>query len=604
MRNRAFVALVAALSLCCSSSVKSEDPPPAGSDPGADPGAGHEVSDSAGAEPDTGPGCAYSGAHLVPGPCEEGFDEALAAKALRYERCWRIFNAGGIGLNTDVSVSIENAADRALIEDFISNKDGWEDELQELAGRPPLELLTAQHKVAGLYAGVGIVADAYRYGVLRDQGYPEAEVTRARGHLLAGLEGLHIAVAITGEPGVIARGLGRKSWNWGVELVPLKDGDGNPLPLEKNNGAWRADNSEGGLYPDYVWEDSCSRDQLIGWVAAFGAAWEVIGDDEQVPEAAKKTLQADARALGHALKKVRERGYDLEVPDADGRITLHGWLHEHNLDGKAYVDTFENGFHAVMALGIVASYAYAAEDPELSGWLREDLVEARELPRIAKEQVALLCDGGVGTNFSNVNMAMMGFWLALRYIEDGETRATLREGLRDSLYARPGKSFQPRDHHYSFYDFTYAASVGDTSASGASGSADTEALASGLETLKAFREPPYWDEKVQNCPVYEPIRCKEQRSETGSCSWDEEALAEPCTGVDGVTKLTPIGCAGWKCTPVVDAAVPWELQVPSNYHWRSAPHQANGGGDGSRMMPGVDFRFAYWTGRWTSLAPR
>lgn len=615
MKLRYLFLLAVAVALVACSSGESAAPADTATDAGAevspadvaadtapDLGAPEDIEDDAGA--DAGIGCAYDGRHLVPGPCEDGFDAELAGKAQRYDRCWRLFNAGEIGVNADIGVSAENTADRGLIEEFIHEHEGWEAEFEAFAGRAPTELLTSRSKTAGLYVGAGIVADAFRYGVLRDQGYPEAEVERARGHLLKSLEVLHVATAVTGVPGVIARGLALAEWNevWGRELVPLADEEGNPLPLEKNNGVWRADNSPGGQYADYIWEDSCSRDMLVGWAAAFGAAWEVIGDDDSVPASVKTTLREDARALGQALMVVRESGYDLEVPDADGRTTLHGWLNEHNLDGQVYAPTLENGFHAAMALGIVAAYAYASGDEDMQRWLQEDLIEARELPRIAKETVQSFCDFGMGTNFSNVNMAAMGFWLAQRYVPDATARTTLREGMRDSLYARPGRSFQPRDHHYSFYDFAFAASEADASAFGpAGGEPDAQAMENGLDTLRKFKEPPYWDTAVVNCPVFEDIGCKAQWNATGECSWDDALLEEPCIAIDGETELVPAGCTGWKCTEVVEEAVPWELQRPSNYHWRSPPHEPNGGGNGTGMMPGVDFRFAYWLGRWTSL---
>ena len=546
-------------------------------------------------------------AHLLPGPGEAGWDAELAAKARRYDRCWRLWNAAEVGLNTDVSVALDNPDDRALIEDFVQQHDGWEEDFEAFAGRPAVELISGPNTVAGLYGGVGLVADAYRYGVLRDTaattGEDDAEVDRARVHLLRGLEMLHAATAITGVEGVIARGLALTAWNerWGIELVPLADAEGDPLPEVKNNGAWRADNSPDGAFPHLIWEDSVSRDQLVGWVAAFAAAWEVVANDPDIPQAVKDTLQADAKALGRALMVVGESGYDLEVPDADGRITLHGWLNEHNLDGQAYLPQYENGFHAVMALGIVAAYAYTSGDAELTSWLEDELIGERELPRIAKERVADLTDFGYGSNFSNYNMAFMGFWLALRYIDVPAARQTLREALEESLYARPGEVFQPVDISYSFYDFTYAAGMADASAFSAGSRPDAGAVGRGTDTLVKFAEPPYWDYAVVNCPVYEGTDCGEQYSEHGFCNWPE--LGEVCIASDGVTELHPIGCVAWKCTEAVAEPVPWQLHRPSNYHWRSAPHQPNGGGSGAGLLPGVDFRFAYWLGRWTRVAP-
>jgi hypothetical protein len=199
-------------------------------------------------------------------------------------------------------------------------------------------------------------------------------------------------------------------------------------------------------------------------------------------------------------------------------------------------------------------------------------------------------------------MAMMGYWLALRFLPDPAARATLQAGFRDGFYARPGKAFQPRDHGYAFYDLTAAAWAADASAFGLAASApDPEAMARGLSTLAKFREPPYWSTKVVNCPVYEVHDCSVNANDAGLCSWDPALFAEPCVASDGVTLLELLGCGGWKCNGVASEALPWELVPPSNYHWRSSPHDVNGGDDGSGLLPGVDFRFAYWMGRWTAL---
>jgi len=194
---------------------------------------------------------------LVPGPGQDGYDADLEAKAVRIERAHQIFVSAGIGVNKDISIALANAEDRDAVTDFLTTSDSWD--FESFSGKTPLDVITTNHKVAGLYAGVGIAANAYRYGVLRNQGYPCEDVDRARGYLLASLDALHLAQEITGTPGVIARGFQRNDIPHNdVTTVPLFDGDGNPLPEgPKNNGTWRDDIS--GNYPDYSWEDSVSR---------------------------------------------------------------------------------------------------------------------------------------------------------------------------------------------------------------------------------------------------------------------------------------------------------------------------------------------------------
>ena len=53
----------------------------------------------------------------------------------------------------------------------------------------------------------------------------------------------------------MVRALARAGTPGDGKRSPLFDA-GEPLPAEKNNGTWQADNS--GHYEGYIWEDSCS----------------------------------------------------------------------------------------------------------------------------------------------------------------------------------------------------------------------------------------------------------------------------------------------------------------------------------------------------------
>lgn len=530
------------------------------------------------------PGCAthpYTGSWLLPGPCEPGYDAALGAKARRYERIWRLFNAAAMGVNTDVAVEVTSATDRAAIEGFAVEDNGWD--YLGFAGKAPLDVITRQDKVAGLYAGMGIAADAYRYAVMRDQGYDPVEVDHARDHLLAGLEGLHRAVAITGAPGVIARGYARKDLPGSeyIQTMPLFDDQGQPLPPEKSNGTWRE--TPNADYSNYVWEDSISRDQMLGWVTAFAAAWEAIRDDDSVSQDVKDRLRQEALQIGRELMVVRASGYDLEIPDADGRTTLHGYLNENNIEGT-YLGQPLNGFHALMALGFASAWVYVTDDADLRQWLTEELIGKRKLHELARSYVLLMWAGDK-TNYSNYNMAFGSMWLAQRYLDDPAAQAVLRETLESSMYAIPGEPDQPAVLGQSYFDFIYAAGMAGQRAGGPlTAAVDEAAMKRGLDTLRAFPEAPYWDQTVSNCPAAE-------------CTCEEPAVASSaCTGADG-TPLTVLGCVGRSCDLICDEPVPLGIRPPSNYHWRSNPFKPNGGGDGSSLLPGVDFRIAYWMAR-------
>jgi hypothetical protein len=517
---------------------------------------------------------------MIPGPGEEGYDSDLALKAERYDRQFTVFNSLAAGVNADVSVPLDNKQDRALIESFLRQDDGWD--FEKSTGRPVKQVIDHWQKVAGAYAGPGAAADAFRYGVLRDRGYPRQEVDRAREQLVAAAKALHRSVAITGVPGVIARGYQRTDYptGWDNKTVPLFDSNGDPLPEPKNNGTWREDNS--GKYPDYIWEDSCSRDMYIGWAIGFAAVWEVIHDDDTIAPDIKDALKVDARALALELSKVRESGFDLEIPDADGRITFHGYLHEKNFD-RVYTTLPRNGQHAVMALGSVAAWAYITNDPEVKTYLYQTLLEERKLAKVVKEWIKLIHVWPL-TNFSNYNMAFQGAWLALRYIDPERAPLAYQDlmlAVEEGLYSPSGITHLPKEQKQSFYDVVYAVGRAGANVWRAPGQpTDTGALARGLETLNEFPDPPYWERSQINCD-------------------DEEIATEACTGQDG-TRFDLLGYVGRGGKLVADQPVPMRIRPPSNYHWRSNPYQVNSGSadDSPRLLPGVDFRFVYWLGRW------
>jgi hypothetical protein len=352
----------------------------------------------------------------------------------------------------------------------------------------------------------------------------------------------------------------------------LFDAMGNPLPTVKNNGTWREDAS--GRLGQFVWEDSCSRDQFQGWILGMAAAWEVIGDDPTIDDGVKAGLQGHAKDIATQLATIRPSGYDLEIWDADGRPTFHGYLHENNLEGD-YLP-FINGVHAIMAVGIVGALAFVAEDEDVDAYLYDHLLGERDLA--AKARANMLVDFGAGSNFSNYNMAMAAGWMALRWVDDADARAHI-VGAIAKVYDNGGPR-QPREQGQSLFDFVYAASVGEATAFGpAAGPLDDAAIDRGLATLVALAVPPAYDVSVDQCDA-------------------DEIAAMSCTLADG-TVVALLGAVGHNDELIAEPPIPIELRPPSNYYWRSNPYAVNGGGDGSGLPGSADFRFAYWIGRWT-----
>lgn len=556
-------ASIACLPFTACSSDSSADPPaetdPYPSVPWVDPPA-------CGSDPGLGP-------TMIPGPGDASFDAELARKAHGFDRVFHVLNAIGTNVNVDVSVPVEWTDQREAIRSFIQDQDGWD--FEGFTGQKPEDVIGQWHKVAGAYAGVGVAADAYWYGTLRDSGAACADVERARAFVLANYDALHLATAITGVPGVIARGFARRDLpgSESIETVPLFDTDGSPLPEEKNNGTWREDNS--GLYPEYIWEDSCSRDMLIGWVIGMAATWEVTHADPMIPQAMKDRLRDDATAIVRSLMQVGDRGYDLEIHDADGRLTYHAYINENSID-RGYLAGAANGMHGVMALGIVAALAYISREPDVVSYLRQDLVDSRKLPELARDNMIL--DAGLVSNFSGYNMAFEGAWLAYRYLPDEDAREVVRDATAIALYDRPDADRQPSEQKQTFYDFVHALAQGrGTAFSNMTAAPDEGAIGRGLETLHEFWEPPYFGQYRENCD--------EAEIESGDC-----------IGIDG-TPIKVLGYVGRNDDLIAQDPVPMRIRPASNYYWRSNPYWVNGGDD-TGLYAANDFRFVYWLARW------
>jgi hypothetical protein len=497
-------------------------------------------------------------------------DAALDAAARRFDRGFVALHAAYTGVNTEVT-AVDPAA-RARIERFLTEDDGWD--FAAFDGAPP-EDVASWAKVAGAYAGAGAAADAFRYAVLRDEGAACDEIDRARAQLHAALDAIHRAVAITGAPGVIARGYQRRDRpGFSETTTPLFDAMGNPLPEVKNNGTWRDDQS--GLYPEYAWEDSCSRDMLIGWVLGMGALWEVGRNDPTIDAARLATLAEDASAIAQRLMEVGAEGYDLEIHDADGRLTYHAYLHESAVD-RTYVRNFRrNGQHAIMALGIFATLARVSGDPAVADYLHNDLVRARDLPGIVRDHVGLI-DFGVSTNYSNYNMAFTGGWLAQRYLCDPDAREAVRTGVLDELYGTSGTPWQPVDQAQSFFDLVALAASGRATADAPLEPGwDASMLGRATMTLRELPSP-YWAEGRTNCDA-------------------TELASFACTGLDG-TPLPLSMDPGRGDSIVSTVPVPMRIRPPSNYLWRSNPYEVNRDGSPLALYPAVDFRLAYWMAR-------
>lgn len=520
------------------------------------------------------------GYHLIPSEYEEGFDKDLSLKARRYDRLFHTFVTYAVGANTELTLSRDSIDKREKLRRFLFEYDGWD--INEFEpGLKVTDIIEGWDKCAGLYGGAGIAADAMRYAILRNGGADCKEVEIARRQLIKSMDALHIAFRIAGTHGVVARGFANKDLpgiGKSIQPLPLFDENGDPLPKEKNNGTWREDVS--GEYPHLYWEDSISRDMMLGWALAAAMVKEVIHDDPFLPDEIKHRLKDDATHIGEELRIKRASGYDLEFPDADGRTTFHGYINENNLDGT-YFPGLNNGFYAMMALGIVGAFAYVSEDKAAYDYLEKVLIKKRRLHKIASEEMKFI-NMGLVSNFSNYNMVMISAFLAYRYLPYKEVRDEIKKAIEVQIYNVPGYDRQPVEMKQTLFDIIYAYSKTDGSLYslplGSLTKEAIEAIARGVETLKEFPDTPFYDVNVLNCD-------------------EEEINLGICALMDG-TIVTLLGYKGRGDTLIAKEPIPMRVRPPSNFYWRSNPYEPNGGGDGKRLLSGVDFRFAYYLGRY------
>jgi hypothetical protein len=511
---------------------------------------------------------------LIPGPGESGYDAALEAKMDGLARVQDAILSAPIGWGLEAFV--DDPADRAAIDAFVAS--GQRD-FRAQSGMHPYEVIDLYEEQGdlGMFGGVQVAGLAWRYTVLRGSGAPAADVDAARAALRRAIEGLHWYTQVTGVPGGVARGIMRVEPEAGdpalpnprPTTIPLFDASGNPLPAVKDP-VWREDNS--GELPFLVWFDDTSKDQIDGYILALGAAYDAIEGDPSFDPMLAQRLRDDARAIGHRLMErvmVGMHSLDLVLVDADGRPTSFHDLSAEEISPGIVIGRVRNGFNAIMALGMIRTLYHVSGDESIGRFYYESLVGDRDY-WAAVDDTLMGMYVGLGTNFSNVNMAFVAAWGVARYETDPVVVARFRAALEGALYA-PGVPREARGLGQPFFDFLYAG----FREAGATDAAGMRAVSEGLATLREQRGAPYWNPAVENCDA-------------------AEIASSDCVGIDGT--LLPLAGVGRGGSPVAMAPVPIRIRPPSNFEHRSDPHDVNGGG-GNRLNPGADMVAAYWMGR-------
>ncbi|MBX7194023.1 MAG: hypothetical protein K1X94_18355 [Sandaracinaceae bacterium] len=514
---------------------------------------------------------------LVAAPDDPAHDAALASHIDGIARVQDAVLSRPVGFGLEAYTADEGH--RATIASFVAS---GESDFVAATGQHPYAVIDAYGEQGdlGMFGGVQAAGLAWRYVVLRDHGGTPEEIGRAREALLRAIEGLHWFTAVTGEPGCVVRGLMRVTPEDGEpplpgerpSTLPLLDAMGMPQPADKV-ATWREDRS--GSLPFLVWMDDTSKDQLDGYVLALGAVYDAIQGDEAFDASLTDRLREDATAIARRLMRrvavTPTEMADLVIVDADGRPTRFHDLSAEEVTPGLVVRRPTNGFNALMALGVMRTLYHIGGDPEVGRYYYEELVGNRDYLATAELNVRLMYQG-LGTNYSNVNMAFVAAYGVLRYETDPVIQGAVREVLETSLYA-PDVDREARGLGLPFFDFLYA---GFRSA-GASDAAASTAIGEGLATLNGYRSAPLWDEARINCD-------------------EGEIAAGSCLAVDGTTTITLAPDLGRLGTLVAVDPVPIAIRPPSNFEHRSDPHRVNGDG-GSRLDPGGDIVAAYWLGQ-------
>lgn len=521
-----------------------------------------------------------------------GRSPALDAAIARHDRQFYGLNALPFGLSLDVHPA--DAAAVALVDQFLA---GADDDFQAATGKHAFEVIAGygEHGDLGFFGGVALVGTAFRYIALRQEGAPPAELASARQKVERAARAWHVFKVVTGGNGLVARGIQRLvpetagdppvPLDPGVE-IPLFDDQGHPLPQPKDNGSWRADNSNGALPAGtWNWIDSCSKDQLVGQVLGMVALHEALKDDPAADQALVAELADDAVAIGRMLMTKHEiagvegpfgtGAYDLMIWDADGRPTMYHDLNPLSLE-KVYFkpETGKyNVFNLFMAIGVLKALHHLSGDPELEAFLYDECLGKRgwldKAAHPTKPGLALdYVYSGTKTNFDVPDMTGVALFLALYLETDPQVSAVLRSFLEERWWNRAGEPHTARLCKQPLWHSLYLA-VTDRGT-------DTGLVDELVSLLTGFDLGPYWSPVRINCD-------------------EAELAAKSCLAIDGTTTLeledADLGKALWS-----KVALDPRIRPPSNFNARSNPFHVNGGG-GTLLNPGGDLLAAYWLAR-------
>jgi len=543
------------------------------------------------------PSISILGDPIIPKGLDPSLDEAIK----KHEKQFYTFNAYPFGLSLNCHFKDMDA--RAIVQDFLEHEDA--SDFTDFAGVHQHDLLSSygEYGDLGFFGGVALAGTAFRYMALKKEGAAKEELDKAREAVVRAAKAWHIFYVVTGGNGVVARGIVRlvpENPNDppipGVSSlvpVPLFDENGNPLPMPKDNGSYRADNSKGVL-PEGVWGwyDSASKDQLTGQVLGLVALFDALYNDPDVDQEIVRTLQQDALGVARMLMQKRdisqlegcvgEGEYDLIIMDADGRPTFHHDLNPSSIE-KIYApkdSPMFNVFNLFLSIGILKGLYHVTGDEALGHYIYQELFIERGFLEKARNftspDAVNYIYMGKATNTDNVDMTAVGLFLTL-YTEKDENIAEVFHNFLENGWWNPeneqrfcaSKSKQPLWHAL------YLA----VSKTGPHNDVRDELV----RLLKGFPLGSYWQDERINC--------------------DEEEIKQgECIAIDGKTRIKLYGQSpggAWLAEEALDPTI----RPNSDFNARSNPFHVNGYGDPTRLNPGGDLLAAYWISRALEMKP-
>jgi hypothetical protein len=294
----------------------------------------------------------------------------------------------------------------------------------------------------GLFSGLVLAAEAYRYAVTKDPAARDALATLLRGERLR--------MDITGVPGLFTRQL----------IPPGVDGLACPTDLaayvpspDKRGNKWVRIGDDGcaqiveanefrstthcGLdrFAGWCFLDNISQDEYSGHLFALGAVARLVDDVELRAQATDMLTQ-----VGHHLA-----ANGMQFVDWDGRPTQWGKVYP-----GAAGDT--PGYLAILGLSFAATAATSTGDPELDQSYRS-LAWQDYFTQIDQ----WLGPDGCQANWNNLSMLTAAFHHLLWNERDPQRRAPILAAFERELANPTATTRGILDQHNAWYDIMWAA---------------------------------------------------------------------------------------------------------------------------------------------------